>query len=329
MRFAEPWWLLLLLPLALAGFAAWRSERARVLAHPTLAGLVRAGLPAGRMARLRHLPLVLRLLAAALLVVALARPQAGVTGGVVTHHGVDVLIALDISGSMSLQDFDPDRITVAKQVVAGFVQGRPHDRLGLVVFAGAAYTQVPLTLDHRVFLELLDQVHLGLVADGTAIGSALATAVGRLKDSDARSRVVVLLTDGANNAGEIDPVTAADLARQVGIRVYTVGVGRNGWITQMRDDPLRGRIPVRVRSDLDEALLQQVAEVTGGRFFRAQDEAALRDIYQRIDALEKSAFTAQPYLDYSDRYGPPLAGALALLLLEWTLSATRLRRLPG
>jgi len=329
MKFAKPWLFALLLPVLLWLWWGVRSRRKVQLLHPGLAGMLRGGLKPGRMVRYRGVPVALRLLALALLVTALARPQAGVTSGVVTHHGVDILMALDISGSMGAQAFKPDRITVAKQVVDAFIEARENDRVGLVVFAAEAYTQVPMTLDHRVARALLSQVRIGLVEDGTAIGTALATAVGRLKNSDADSRVVVLLTDGNNNRGEIDPLTAADLAAQLGIKVYTIGVGSKEPFTQMRDMPFVGQVPVTVRSDMDEGLLKKVAAATGGQFFRAQNEDSLRDIYTRIDALETSEFEAETYLDYHDSYLPLLLIAFALLLLEWALSATLLRRLPG
>jgi Ca-activated chloride channel family protein len=329
MRFADPWLFALLLPVILALWWGVRARRRVTLLHPGLPGLVRRGLKPGRMVRWRWLPTALRLLALVLLVAALARPQAGVATGVVTEHGVDILVALDISGSMAAEDFSPNRMAVAKQVVAEFIGGRPHDRVGLVVFAAEAYTQVPLTLDHHVALALLEQVRIGLVEDGTAIGTALATAVGRLKDSDADSRVVVLLTDGNNNAGEIDPLSAAKLAAELGIRVYTVGVGSKEPFVQMRDMPFVGQVPVTMRSDMDEGLLKEVAAATGGQFFRAKNADSLREIYARIDSLEKSEFESNTYLNYHDRYLPLLGFGALLLLIEWLLTATRLRRLPG
>lgn len=328
MRFADPWLLSLLVVLPLLGYLSARRRVAR-LPHPTLAGHVTGGLSPGFMVRLRHLPRILRVLALALLVVALARPQQGVATGTVTTHGVDILIALDTSGSMTAQDFAPDRLEVAKEVVGEFVQGRPNDRLGLVVFAANAFTQVPLTLDHRVLLTSLERVKIGLIEDGTAIGAALATAVGRLADSDAASRVVVLLTDGINNRGQIDPLTAADMAAELGIRVYTIGVGREGRFVQMQDDPILGQRPVTVRTRVDEGLLKDVAKRTGGRFFRARDEGALRETYRRIDELEKSPITSNFYMDYRDRHQGLLISAFLVLLVEWTLSGTRLRRVPG
>lgn len=328
MRFAAPLWLLLLAVLPLLAWRSLAGWRLR-LPHTRAAELVAAGLPRGRLAPWRHLPLGLRLLALGLLIVALARPQVGVSAVPATTRGVDIAVALDVSGSMAAPDFPPSRLEAAKAVVADFVKGRPNDRVALVLFAGHAFTQVPLTLDHALLTGLLKKVKLGLIEDGTAIGEALATAVARLADSKAKSRVVVLLTDGNNNRGEIDPLTAADLARRLGIRVYTVGVGRQGWFVQMEDDPIMGKRPVRVEARVDEKLLTAIAERTGGRFFRARDEDALKRIYRRIDALEKSPITSELHLRYADRYGWPLGIALGAVLLEWVLVQGRLRRLPG
>jgi Ca-activated chloride channel homolog len=327
-HFANPHWLFLL---ALLPALAWWAVRRRpaAVAHPRLAAVVTRGLAPGWAVRLRHLPLGLRLAALALVVVALARPQAALPGAAVTSLGVDIVVALDISGSMGAQDFRPNRLAVAKDVVADFAKGRPTDRVGLVLFAAYAFTRVPLTLDHALLARQLDRVELGLIDDGTAIGDALATALGRLADSPAASRVVVLLTDGVNNRGEIDPLTAADMAARTGVRVYTVGVGSGRPFYQVEDDPVFGRREVRMEAKVDEALLTKVAERTGGRFFRARDADALREIYRRIDALEKSPLTAHAPLLFADRYAFPAAAGLLLLLLEWALAAGRLRRLPG
>jgi len=328
-RFAAPWWLLLLAVLPLLAWRGVAAVRTLRLPHTRAAELVAAGLPRGRLAGFRHLPLALRLTALGLLILALARPQVGVSALPATTHGVDIAVALDISGSMAAPDFPPNRLEAAKAVVADFVKGRPDDRVALVLFAGHAFTQVPLTLDHDLLTGLLAKVRLGVIEDGTAIGEALATAVARLADSKAKSRVVVLLTDGNNNRGEIDPLTAAGLARRLGIRVYTVGVGRQGWFVQMEDDPIVGKRPVRVEARVDEGLLNAIAERTGGRFFRARDEDALKRIYRRIDALEKSPITSDVHLRYADRYGWLLATAFGAVLLEWVLVQGWLRRLPA
>jgi Ca-activated chloride channel family protein len=272
------------------------------------------------------LPLVL---AAAGLVAggaALARPQQGSLRQDLTTQGVDIMVALDVSGSMAAQDFQPrNRLEVAKQVVADFVGRRRADRIGLVVFAGKSLTKSPPTTDAAVLLRQLDDVRLEMLPDGTAIGSGLATSLTRLRRSKARSRIIVLVTDGANNAGEIDPATATDLARAMEVRVYTVLVGRGGEVpmpVQVKD-PLSGEVTTRLMSvqvDIDEELLSTVAKRTGGEFFRANDPESLRQIFERIDRLEKSEIKLTAYRRYRELYPPVLASAAGLLLaagLAW------------
>ncbi|MDH4230003.1 MAG: VWA domain-containing protein [Nitrospirota bacterium] len=328
MKFADPLWFALL-PLCLLALLWVLRRRGPRLFHPLLPAMVAAGLPRGRRVAWRHLPAGLRLLALLLLVAALARPQQGNVVRHVTSHGVDIALALDISGSMTAQDFPPDRLEVARKVVDEFVAARPDDRLALVVFSAQALTRVPLTLDHAMLRASLAEVQIGQLEDGTAIGSALATAVARLRGSPEGSRVVVLLTDGVNNRGDVDPRTAARMAAQMGIRVYTVGVGREGTFPQVINDPVRGPVRVMARTQVDEKLLEEIAAVTGGRFFRARDAGALAAIYRRIDELEKHPVEATVYRDWQDRHPPLVWGALALLLLEWLLAATLWRRLPG
>jgi Ca-activated chloride channel family protein len=324
-RFEQPLWLLAGLagPLLVA-VALWRERHGRALVFPGARGLlaVRRGL----RVRLRHLPLVL---AAAGLVAggaALARPQQGSLRQDLTTQGVDIMVALDVSGSMAAQDFQPrNRLEVAKQVVADFVGRRRADRIGLVVFAGKSLTKSPPTTDAAVLLRQLDDVRLEMLPDGTAIGSGLATSLTRLRRSKARSRIIVLVTDGANNAGEIDPATATDLARAMEVRVYTVLVGRGGEVpmpVQVKD-PLSGEVTTRLMSvqvDIDEELLSTVAKRTGGEFFRANDPESLRQIFERIDRLEKSEIKLTAYRRYRELYPPVLASAAGLLLaagLAW------------
>ncbi|MFQ5509632.1 MAG: VWA domain-containing protein [Leptospirillia bacterium] len=328
MRLADPWLLLFLIPALLATVLVLLRRRPPVR-HAMLPSMVAAGLSRGRMVRLRSLPILLRLVVLTLLVAALARPQLGVSGDPVTTHGVDILVALDLSSSMGVQDFSPNRLEVAKAVVDDFIAGRGTDRVGLVVFAAKAFTRAPLTLDHAMVRKVLGEVDIGLIEDGTAIGSALATSVSRIKSGTGESRVVILLTDGVNNRGEVDPRTAAEMAAALGVKVYTIGVGREGRFTQIQDDPIFGKRRITVETRVDEKLLQDMAQMTGGRFFRAQDEKALADIYARIDALEKSEFVADVQLDWSDRYHSLLLWATGLLLLEWLLAYTRLRRIPA
>jgi Ca-activated chloride channel family protein len=321
LHFHDPLWLWAALAGPLVLLAAWLRERegARALNFPGLGRL--DGLRPGWRARARHVPLVAAAAGLSLLAVALARPQRGFTRENVTTHGVDIVVALDVSGSMAAEDFQPrNRLEVAKQVVSDFVQRRTSDRIGLVVFAGKSLTQSPPTTDTAVLLRQLEAVRLEMLPDGTAIGSGLATALTRLRHSKARSRIVVLVTDGSNNAGEIDPATASDIAKAMEVRVYTVGVGRGGTVpmpVKMRD-PFSGRVVTQraqVEVDVDEGLLQRIAERTGGEFFRASDADALRGIFARIDRLEKSQIKLAAWRRYDERFLPALLAAAALLAL--------------
>src|SRR5262245_22173324 len=333
-RFQDPVWLWMALLAPLAVLAAWRRERqARAILFPGVARL--KGRPGGPRVALRHAPLVLTSLGLVIAAVALARPQQGTLREQVTTRGVDIVVALDVSGSMAAEDFQPrNRLAVAKQVVAEFVRRRPSDRIGLVVFAGQSLTKSPPTTDAAVLLRQLDDVALRQLPDGTAIGSGLATALTRLRRSQARSRVVVLVTDGANNAGEIDPATAADLAKAMEVRVYTVLVGRGGQVPMpMRQrDPFTGEIveqTVMTEVQIDEVLLQKIAERTGGEFFRATDSESLRTIFDRIDKLEKSEIRLSAYRRYRELFFPLLLSAAALLGLAGLLWAGGLRVAPA
>jgi Ca-activated chloride channel family protein len=328
-RLANPWFLvlLLLLPVLLGG----RRRREAAVRYPSLA-VLRAIAPSGAGARRAVLGL-LRALALVLLVVALARPQLGSAETRVHREGVDVVLAVDVSGSMLAEDFTlgngrASRIDVVKSVVKEFVAARPEDRIGLILFAARPYTQCPLTLDHGWLLQNLDQAKVGMIEDGTAIGSALATAVNRLRPSTARSKFVVLLTDGQNNAGRITPQTAAEAAAAVGVKVYTVGAGTRGLAPYPTQDFFGNKVYRPMQVDIDEDVLKKIAATTNGRYFRATDTASLRNVYEEIDRAEKTAFEAPEFLDYRELY-PWLAWpALALLLLEIVLAETVLRRLP-
>jgi Ca-activated chloride channel family protein len=264
-----------------------------------------------------------------LLVVALARPQSGTSLTTVATEGVDIVVALDASGSMRAEDFAPlNRLEVAKRTVAEFVARRPDDRIGLVVFAGLATTRCPLTVDHPMLLQFLDEVEFAARdEDGTAIGLGLATAVARLRGSPARGRVVVLLTDGRNNRGQIGPETAAEMAHALGIRVHTIGVGTEGEARVPVDTPFGRRYDVQ-RLDLDEDLLRAVAERCGGRYFRAQDALGLKEVFAAIDALETTRRESRQRVLYTERFAVALFPAAILLGLERLLAATRLRRIP-
>jgi Ca-activated chloride channel family protein len=312
--FASPWWLIGLA--ALPALAWWHHRR------PRFGALLASRLPvaAGGIWRL-HLPFYLRLAALALLLGALARPQLGYAWEESLTEGIDVQLVLDISGSMGAEDFQPkNRLTVAKRVIREFVAGRPGDRLGLTVFGGTAMTRAPLTSDRAMLDELVASVELNEVPDGTAIGVALANAARRLQASGAKSRVVVLVTDGVNNAGEIDPVSAAALCQGLGIRVYTIGVGRAGRVpvpVQVQD-PITGRIRTQralMDVEVDKALLAEIARRTGGAFFEATDPETLRRVFGEIDRLEKTPLKVKRYVRYQEAFMPFAWGALALLLL--------------
>jgi Ca-activated chloride channel family protein len=262
------------------------------------------------------------------LIIALARPQTGMTSEDVRTQGIDILLALDVSSSMLAEDLEPNRLTAAKRVAAEFVQGRGNDRIGLVAFAGKAFTQAPLTLDYGVVTELLGELEIGMIEDGTAVGMGLATAVKRLQASSATSKVVILLTDGRSNRGEIGPVTAAQMAQALGVRVYTIGAGSQGTARMPVADPLRGASYVNVQVDIDEVSLQEIAELTGGQYFRATDTESLAQIWEQIDELETTEIEVQNYTQYEERFGLVLMFGFLMLGLELGLSSTVLRRLP-
>jgi Ca-activated chloride channel homolog len=334
LRFQDPLWLWAALAGPLVVLAAMLRERGGpAVAFPGAARL--KGTAPGLRARLRHLPVLAAGLGLSTGAVALARPQHGTLREDVTTQGVDIVVALDVSGSMAAEDFQPrNRLEVAKDVVAGFVQRRTHDRVGLVVFAGKSLTKAPPTTDTTVLLRQLEDVRLEMLPDGTAIGSGLATSLTRLRRSQAKSKVIVLVTDGANNAGEIDPATATDLARAMEVRVYSVLVGRGGQVPMpMRaQDPFTGRIvqrTVMAEVQIDEGLLQTIAERTGGEFFRAEDSASLRRIFERIDQLEKTEIRHSAFRRYRELFVPVLITAAALLAVAAALWASGLRVAPA
>lgn len=278
------------------------------------------------MEYVRHLPFLLRILALVMIVIAIARPRSSEQMEKVDTEGIDIVLAMDVSTSMLARDFAPDRINAAKDIAIEFISQRPSDRMGIVVFAGESFTQCPLTTDRATLINLMKEVNTDLLEDGTAIGNGLATAVARMKDSDAKSRVVILLTDGVNNCGEIAPETAAEIAKTYGVRVYTIGVGANGtapypvmtpWGVQMQN----------VKVEIDEKLLSEVAATTGGRYFRATDNTKLAEIYAEINKMEKARTTIDSFPVYKELFGTYALIALAALLLEFLLKLF-LRRLP-
>lgn len=312
--FATPLWLALL---AAVPLLAWYHHRRTAAGALTYSRLPRGAGGSWRM----HLPFYLRLAALVLLIVALGRPRLGYAWEESLTEGIDIQIALDVSGSMAAEDFQPrNRLEVAKAVVRDFVAGRTGDRIGLVVFSGSALTRAPLTTDRQMLAFLIDSVEIGTLARGTAIGLALATAAGRLRDSEAETKVVVLVTDGVSNAGEIDPHDAAALCDGMGIRVYTIGVGTDEAvpIPVGTVDPVSGRISVQRRlrqMPIDEDLLRAIAERTGGRYYRATDREALAGVFAEIDRLERTEIEIKRFVRYRDAFQPLAWTALALLVL--------------
>jgi Ca-activated chloride channel family protein len=325
--FAYPWVLWLLLALPFVAFIYWR-RRQRMVSELTFSSLQAfEKSPRSLREKLRSVPVALRFLALALFIVALARPQSVSSRENISTEGIDIVLLIDISGSMLAEDFTPNRMQAAKQVADEFIDGRMNDRIGLVIFSAESFTQCPLTTDYPVLKTLLKEVKNGMIADGTAIGLALANGVNRLKDSKAKSRVMILLTDGVNNRGEIDPITAAKIAATFAIRVYTVGVGAQGQAPYPVETPFgiqRRLIPV----DLDEKTLSAVADMTGGKYYRATDNRKLKAIYKEIDQLEKTRIEVTAYKRYTEKFYGWLFTGLLVLMFEVGLSSTFLRKIP-
>ena len=277
--------------------------------------------------RLLHLPFILRMLAVILIVIAVARPQASSSWRTENTEGIDIMISLDISGSMLAEDFRPNRLEASKSVANEFILSRPNDNIGLVLFAGKSFTQCPLTTDHAVLVNLFNSIEYGMIEDGTAIGLGLANAVNRLRDSQAKSKVVILLTDGDNNRGEIAPVSAAELARAFGIRVYTIGVGSHGKVNIPIQTPL-GKQYQQIDSAFDEKPLIEIAEMTGGKYFRATNNEKLRSIYQEIDQMEKTRISVREYNKKYEEYSLFALAGFILLVLEILLRNAYLRKIP-
>ena len=280
----------------------------------------------GAPAVLRHVPFALRIAALSLIIIALARPRSSSQMEKIDTDGIDIVLTMDVSTSMLARDFNPDRISAAKDIAIEFIAQRPSDRIGIVVFAGESYTQCPLTTDRATLINLMKEVQTDLIEDGTAIGNGLATAVARMAESDAKSRVVILLTDGVNNSGEIAPLTAAEIANTYGVRVYTIGVGANGTAPYPVMTPW-GVDVQRVEVEIDEDLLKSIAETTGGRYFRATDNTKLAEIYSEINRMEKARTTIDSFPVYKELFTRYALLALACLLLELILRLF-FRRLP-
>ena len=328
MHFASPYYLwLLTLLVPMIGYYVWRTlQGGASIQISSVEGVVRA--PKTVRYWLRHLPFVLRLAALALLIVALARPQDVERLSRTNTEGIDIMLAIDVSGSMLARDFKPDRITAAKEVAGSFIADRYGDRIGLVAFAGEAFTQSPLTTDQGTLQTLLARIRSGLIEDGTAIGNGLATAINRLRESEAKSKVIILLTDGVNNQGQIAPMTAAEIAKAQGIRVYTIGVGTEGMAPYPAIDMFGNLTFVNQKVEIDEKTLRSIAEMTGGEYFRATDKAKLKAIHDQINQLEKSKVEVTEHVTYHEQFLLWVLAGLGLLVLEFLFSNLVLKRIP-
>ena len=329
LSFAHPWVLLLLLlvPLLTAWYL-WRYKHQKPALQFSNIGLFK-GFKRTLRQRLHPLLFVLRMVALAAIVIALARPQTKLSRKQMKVDGIDIVVTMDLSGTMLSEDFSPNRLEAAKKVAAKFIEGRKNDRIGLVVFAGEAFTQVPLTIDHQVLLDQLMKLKNGRLKDGTAMGDGLATAVNRIKDSKAHSKVIILLTDGVNNMGRVDPQSAADICALYGIRLYTIGVGSQGTAPYPARDPFGRVVHVRIPCELDEPLLNRMAQATDdGHYFRATSKGALEKIFDQIDEMEKTKIDVTQYNQTRDEYLPFLIIALCALASELLLQLFYFRSTP-
>ncbi|MCB2204380.1 VWA domain-containing protein [bacterium] len=326
-QFANPelLWLLLLIPLLLIWYVFKQGRLTAALRHSSIKPF--ASLPVGLRVRFRHLPFALRMIALALIIVAFARPQSSARGEKVYREGIDITIVLDISGSMLAEDLRPNRLEAAKNVAEDFIENRINDRIGLVIFAGESFTQCPLTTDYAVLIDLLDKVKTGYLQDGTAIGEGIANAVNRMKNSKSKSKVMILLTDGVNNMGSIDPATAAEIAKTFGIRIYTIGVGTRG----MAPYPVKTPFGIQYQPmpvEIDEDMLTQVANITDGKYFRATSNKKLKEIYEEIDKLERTKIEVTEFHRYTELFYDYLLLGMALLIAELLLSNFVFRKIP-
>lgn len=318
---------LLLLLIPLIGWYIWKLRKSQASLQVSSSQAFDAAGTTSYKVWLRHLPFVLRMAAIALLIIVLARPQSTDNWQNSSKEGIDIMMTVDVSTSMLAEDLKPNRLEAAKDVAASFINGRPNDNIGLVVFSGESFTQCPLTTDHAVLLNLFKDIRCGMIEDGTAIGLGLANAVSRIKDSQSKSKVIILLTDGSNNMGEIAPVTAAEIAQAFGIRVYTIGVGTKG----MAPYPFQTAFGIQYQNipvDIDENILKQIATTTGGQYFRATDNASLKDIYSEIDQLEKTKISVQEFSKKEEEYKNWALLLFALLLVEIVLKNSLLRNIP-
>ncbi len=316
-------WLLLTLPILIAFYWLRIRKRQHSFRTSTLDWFTGRKLKSLRQ-RIVHLPFILRILGLVLLIVVLTRPQTSDSSKSTNIEGIDIILCIDVSGSMRAMDFKPNRLDAAKKTATNFIQGRPNDRMGLVVFAGEAYTQCPLTTDHQVLTDLIKPLKNGMIEDGTALGDGLATSVNRIKDSEAISKVIILLTDGVQTAGSLDPLTSAELAKSYGIRIYTIGVGTHGEAPVPVQTPFGEQI-VNYPVEIDEDVLQKVAQNTGGNYYRATNNQSLEDIFNEIDNLEKSKIQVDVFKTRYDQYRWFLWPAILLFILELILRLTVFR----
>jgi len=324
---AAPWFLLLLIALPFLWKRYQNSESRRFIKMKVPSLPNSRGIPASGRVRWRKVPVILRIAALVLLIFALARPQKPLGTTPLSTEGIDIMLSLDISSSMLAQDFKPDRLQAALEVAKDFIRKRSNDRIGMVIFAGESFTQCPLTTDHQVLLHLLDNVNIKMLEDGTAIGMGLATAVNRLRQSESKSKVVILMTDGVNNSGYIDPQTAMEMAINDKVKVYTIGIGRTGVAPYPVSDPYTGRTVLReMEVQIDEELMQQISAGTGGRYYRAEENRQLENIYKTIDELERSEIKMTGYTPKEELFLPFVVIALVLLLLEWIFRTTYLQQ---
>jgi Ca-activated chloride channel homolog len=326
-EFANPEFLYLFLLLPVMAVIHWkiRTKRRTDVRVPDLKAFNNYS-PSLRQ-RIGWLPLFCRFLAVAMIIFALARPRSSSKGSNVTSEGIAIVLAMDVSTSMLAEDLRPNRIEAAKRVAADFISARPTDLIGMVIFSGESFTQCPITSDHSVLLNLMDEIKSGVLEDGTAIGEGLATAIARIKDSKAKSKVIILLTDGVNNKGKVSPVTAGEIAKTFGIRVYTIGVGRNGTAPYPFQTPF-GIQYQNVPVEIDEAIMQQISDATDGKYFRATNNNKLKDIYAEIDKMEKTKVEVTEFRRYTEEYFPYALLAAIFFILEITLRLTVLRSLP-
>lgn len=330
MTFANPEFLFLfiLVPLLVYWYFKKQKNRSGTIKYSNI-NIVKSVEKISMKRKLRHVLFLFRLLVISLLIISFARPQSSHTEEEIITEGVDIVLALDISSSMLAEDFRPNnRLGAAKLVAADFIKGRTSDRIGMVVFAAKSFTQCPLTLDYGILLNFLQEVEIGIIEDGTAVGMGIANASNRLRDSKAKSKIIILLTDGQNNRGELDPITAAKVADAFDIKIYTIGVGTQGNALYPINDPIFGKRYVQMPVQIDEKTLREIAKITGGKYYRATDRKSLASIFAEIDQLEKTKIEVKQYTRFSEMFTPFIFLALFFIAAEVTLTNTKFRKIP-